>query len=305
MQLFLLILLIMPFGLSAATLTATLKPSAINLGNSTLLKLRCEGGIASTVEQTSTPRSLALSFVSSGQELSLINGRKVTSSVFTYRITPRIAGRYIVPPFKTVVSGKEIRSEALRLTVYDEKGNNTPKKIGNTSPPALLRLKPLVNKVYVGEVFPISMELLSDSLRQNHLPVPQLTTEGIRFTRIRPQYRIGSGVSLNGHYYSNVFIFDTGAIAMKPGKLNVLFELEVTVWDHRADINGRKSKLHLTSDPIVLDVIPLPKEGQPKSFTGAVGQLQMTTSAKPNRVEVGEPIELSVTLSGQGALDNT
>ncbi len=183
--------------------------------------------------------------------------------------------------------------------------NSNPKKIGNTSPSALLRLKPLVNKVYVGEVFPISMELLSDSLRLNYLPDPQLCTEGIRFTGRRYKLRIGSGVSLNGHYYSNVLIFDTGAIAMKPGKLNVLFELQVTVWDHRADINGRKSRLLLQTDPIVLEVIPLPKEGQPKSFTGAVGQLQMTTSVKPNRVEVGEPIKLSVTLSGQGTLDNT
>ena len=305
MRLFLFAAFSLPFGLPAATLTATLKPSTVNLGNSATLTLRSEGGVASTVEQTSTPKSLALSFVSSGKEFSLNNGQRTINSTFTYHVTPRVSGRFAIPPFKTMVAGKEIRSEALTLTVLDKNGNNTPQNIAKSPPPALLRVKTPVKKVYVGEVFPVSMELLAQGLRQNHLPVPQLITEGIRFTRIRPQYRQSSQRTIGGILYQNVFLFDTGAIAMKPGKLNVLFELEVTVMDYRQDVFGRQRKLHLTSDPITLEVIPLPKENQPENFTGTVGQFQMTASAKPNRVEVGEPIELSVTLSGQGTLDNT
>ena len=305
MRFFLFFLSTLPLSLVAATLTATLKPSTVNLGNSAILSLSCEGGAATTVEQTSTPKSLALSFISSGKELSLNNGQRMINSTFTYRVTPRIAGRFAIPPFKTMVAGKEIRSKALTLTVLDENGNNTPQKIGKSPPPALLRVKTPVKKVYVGEVFPISMELLAQGLRQNHLPVPQLITEGIRFTRIRPQYRQSSQRAIGGILYQNVFLFDTGAVAMKPGKINVLFELEVTVMDYRQDVFGRQRKLHLTSDPIPLEIVPLPKEGQPENFAGTVGNFQMTASAKPNRVQVGEPIELSVTLSGQGALDNT
>ena len=305
MRLFLFASFSLSFGLLAATLTATIKPSTVNLGNSATLTLRCEGGAASTVEQTSTPKSLALSFVSSGKEFSLNNGQRTINSTFTYHVTPRVAGRFAIPPFKTMIAGKEIRSEALTLTVLDKNGNNTPQNIAKSPPPALLRVNTPVKKVYVGEVFPVSMELLAQGLRQNHLPVPQLITEGIRFTRIRPQYRQSSQRTIDGILYQNVFLFDTGAIAMKPGNLNVLFELEVTVMDYRQDVFGRQRKLHLTSDPITLEVAPLPKEGQPEHFSGTVGQFQMTASAKPNRVEVGEPIELSVTLSGQGTLDNT
>ena len=39
-------------GAYAATLTATLKPATVNLGKSATLTLVCEGGIATTVEQT-------------------------------------------------------------------------------------------------------------------------------------------------------------------------------------------------------------------------------------------------------------
>ena len=63
MRLFLFSLSTLPFTLAAATLTATLKPPAVNLGNSATLTLRFEGGVANTVQQTTTPKNLALSFV--------------------------------------------------------------------------------------------------------------------------------------------------------------------------------------------------------------------------------------------------
>ena len=68
-----LFLFLFPLNLVAATLTGTLKPSAVNLGNSAILTLRYEGGTTSTVQQTTTPKNLALTLVSSGEEISLVN----------------------------------------------------------------------------------------------------------------------------------------------------------------------------------------------------------------------------------------
>ena len=92
---------------------------------------------------------------------------------------------------------------------------------------------------------------------------------------------------------------------MKPGKLNLIFELDVIVMDYRQDVFGRQRNLHLTSDPIPIDVLPLPTNGQPKHFTGAVGQYQMTATVEPNRAQVGDPMELRISLAGKGTLDNT
>ena len=135
--------------------------------------------------------------------------------------------------------------------------------------------------------------------------MPQLVTDSIRFTRIRPEYRQASARSLNGVLYQNVFLFETGAVAMKPGKLNLIFELDVIVMDYRQDVFGRQRKLHLTSDPIPIEVLPLPATGKPEQFTGAVGQYQMTTTVEPNRAKIGDPMELRISLAGSGALDNT
>jgi hypothetical protein len=50
-------------------------------------------------------------------------------------------------------------------------------------------------------------------------------------------------------------------------------------------------------------VLPLPIEGRPASFTGAVGEFEMVVQADKDRVAVNNPLELSVTIRGQGALD--
>lgn len=292
-------------GTFAATLTATLKPATVNLGKSATLTLVCEGGIATTVEQTAAARNLALSFVDSTKSIDIVGGVTRESATFTYQVTPRLAGRFAVPAFKAMVGNREIRSDAIILTVLDTDGNNTPKNIAKTPPPALLRVLTPATKVYVGQVFPVSMELLAQGLRQSHLPVPQLVTDSIRFTRIRPEYRQASARSLNGVLYQNVFLFETGAVAMKPGKLNLIFELDVIVMDYRQDVFGRQRKLHLTSDPIPIEVLPLPATGKPEQFTGAVGQYQMTTTVEPNRAKIGDPMELRISLAGSGALDNT
>ena len=256
------------------------------------------------MEQTAAARNLALSFVDSTKSIDIVGGDTRESTTFTYQVTPRVAGRFAVPAFKAMVGNREIRSDAIILTVLDADGNNTPKNIAKT-PPALLRVHTTATKVYAGQVFPVSMELLAQGLRQSHLPVPQLVTEGIRFTRIRPEYRQASARSLNGILYQNVFLFETGAVAMKPGKLNLIFELDVIVMDYRQDVFGRQRNLHLTSDPIPIDVLPLPTNGQPEHFTGAVGQYQMTATVEPNRAQVGDPMELRISLTGKGTLDNT
>lgn len=52
-----------------------------------------------------------------------------------------------------------------------------------------------------------------------------------------------------------------------------------------------------------IDVLPLPEEGQPIDFEGAVGALAMEVRVTPNRVAVGETLRLEVSLLG-GSLND-
>ena len=48
----------------------------------------------------------------------------------------------------------------------------------------------------------------------------------------------------------------------------------------------------------VPDALPLPTEGRPESFTGAVGKYDISALAVPTNVRVGDPIELVIDIRG-------
>jgi hypothetical protein len=50
-------------------------------------------------------------------------------------------------------------------------------------------------------------------------------------------------------------------------------------------------------------VKPLPEEGRPENFSGAVGQFKLSASASPTKAQVGDPITLKMTVSGSGNFD--
>lgn len=54
------------------------------------------------------------------------------------------------------------------------------------------------------------------------------------------------------------------------------------------------------ADPIRIDVLPLPNEGRPSDFSGAVGSFSLKVQPSANEVRVGESVTLSVKVQGQG-----
>lgn len=50
-----------------------------------------------------------------------------------------------------------------------------------------------------------------------------------------------------------------------------------------------------------LQVIPLPEKNKPKSFSGLVGEYSISVSAEPTEANIGDPITLSVSISGPNA----
>ena len=54
----------------------------------------------------------------------------------------------------------------------------------------------------------------------------------------------------------------------------------------------------VSSQPLKLTVLPLPEEGKPSGFYGLVGQYTISASATPTKVNVGDPITLTVKVGG-------
>jgi hypothetical protein len=57
------------------------------------------------------------------------------------------------------------------------------------------------------------------------------------------------------------------------------------------------------SAPLTLEVLSLPDEGRPADFTGYVGRLKVATTADPTQISVGDPITLTISISGSDYLE--
>ncbi len=59
-------------------------------------------------------------------------------------------------------------------------------------------------------------------------------------------------------------------------------------------------EIEIQTEGASLDVKPLPREGKPSDFAGAVGEFKIQTTASPAKAGPGEPITLKVDVSGRG-----
>ena len=63
---------------------------------------------------------------------------------------------------------------------------------------------------------------------------------------------------------------------------------------------GRSRSVLLQSEELQIEVLPLPEQGRPAEFTGAVGRFQLRVEAQPTRVAAGDPVTLQVLVEGEG-----
>lgn len=70
--------------------------------------------------------------------------------------------------------------------------------------------------------------------------------------------------------------------------------------DQSVEPAGKGSSIELSTEPLYITVIPLPKEGRPEDFTGAVGDFSFDLSASAAEARVGEDIALNMIIKGPG-----
>ena len=68
--------------------------------------------------------------------------------------------------------------------------------------------------------------------------------------------------------------------------------------------NQRFKNKDLSSPMVEIEVLPLPTEGVPSSFTGLVGEHEFNLSVPKTKYLVNEPIEIKLEVKGKGALEN-
>src|SRR5580704_1886617 len=312
----------------------TIQPAHIKLGESATLRVTSLSGELKAVPLP-TVSGLSFEEIGRSQGLEFVNGTSLPSSSILIRVTPQMAGIFSIP-------GLTPKSEPVVLDVVSADDPN-PSALGSRKPTPtrpLVATTPLPkgvelkaggaafvhlviprHEVYVGESVPVDIEVgvrpgIVTSL--NGLP----TLNGGEFTlnnlSRQPERR---DKVIDGSPFL-VMTWHSVLAAVKPGDFSLSVDTPLTV-----KINARSAEdmafaawlggpflqsmyngiapkeITITSPASELKVLPLPTEGRPKGFGGAVGDFQVSSDISPARAAAGDPITLRLHVSGAGNFD--
>jgi len=173
--------------------------------------------------------------------------------------------------------------------------------------------------VYVGEVVPVDIRFyFRGNLPLNDLQHPTFAGDG--FTAV-PLEEPQQGEQLIGNVPYRVFTFRSAITAVKTGEIEippVTMNARILVSSVPPGFDaffdqffgnlpmpgvGRPEQIEVSAPGRTLKVLPLPKDGRPADFSGAVGQFSLDASADPRSAGPGEPVTLSLAVSGRGNFD--
>lgn len=281
---------------TAATLTAVLDRDTIYEGDTVQIAVTVQNSSSDTVP--SPPEVANLTIQPTGQvrvNRSWINGVASSSREYRFVVEPPAVGEYTIPAFRMELEGVTVSSRPLRLRVLP--GQNPA-----ISQVALLQLRTEKQRVYVGEVLPVEIGV---AFRDGeYREAPQLGQEGLTMGRMeqlaRRVERIGGVEYYVDPYRTYVIAARSGALRLGPATLP--FGVPVR---SRLGLFGRESMaVKLRSSAVDLEVIPLPDENVPAGFTGAVGRYRLKVEASTNAVAAGDPILITVEISGEGPMQS-
>ena len=265
-----------------------------------------------------------------------MNNFKVTSALtFTYSVEPLNAGEFTIPPIEVRVDNKTLKTAPARLTVMagalpgvtNPPLPNAPLPSAANVPPPAGQVNPYFGdlllskkKAYVGEVVPAELRYYFHSRISGEVgDRPNFGGEG--FTAQKLSHVPKREQIVNGENYI-VFGFQTGITPVKSGAL----EIPTSSLEARLQVPGSpppgfadifqqfggalppgmftsSRDVRIETKPVTLEVVPVPKEGKPENFSGAIGKFKMEASATPKKAAPGEPVTIKVLVSGQGNFD--
>ncbi len=226
-------------------------------------------------------------------------------TTFNYHIRPSSTGRFIIPGFPVTVYGKPVPVPPALLEVADSPPPSVP-------PAPRLILKLATTNLYVGQALraniitppgagPVSQGAVPLQIAGDGLLVDQSSYRQHYETRSRPP---GVVVLSSSSYELMVTPIRAGRLSAFAQGFFVSRTAGPLVISGAGAVSGSWSPYTLLdSDPVEIQVRPLPREGQLPGFTGAVGAFGVEgPELSTNLVRVGDPVKLRVRVHGDGNL---
>ena len=224
---------------------------------------------------------------------------------YTFLLVPKRDGKFTIPEIGIHVEGKVLKTLPATLTVAP---GETMKEAGDF---AFAKISLAKKSLYVGEVVPMEVQFYLDATARWNLPgMP--TPNGDGFTTRPFEKPSERNITLGGKTYV-LATFRTVITPGKAGKISIgpvpanLVVSRVDRRQQRFDIFGGgfgpAQEMTVSAPALDIEVKPLPVEGRPKDFSGAIGKFEFSATGTPQRVKVGEPVSMKLVIRGSGNFD--
>ncbi|MCG3126633.1 MAG: hypothetical protein CHACPFDD_01484 [Phycisphaerae bacterium] len=237
----------------------------------------------------------------------IVNGRVWSSRSrrYVFEVVPRKLGPLLIPPIAIVVDGKRLATRPQNLTVRASDAE------------ALARAEITCDRtrVYVGQRVHLVMTLriraanAGGEMLDGAAMFRFVDSGGFGPFPLPTEYDTRSVVGGDGRRYPEyAYHVQTDYIPSRIGPLEVDVAFDVKYptrfrsgfFEPQA-VAARRLRIVPRMPPT--EVLPLPMEGRPRSFAGAIGRYKIDVHAQPTELRVGDPIQLTIDLSGDGPVE--
>jgi len=312
--------------LSAAelSLSADVDRTTVGLGEQFQLTVTVEGTNIGGAPRPQVPSmdefDVLGSTSSQSTSISFINGRMTQQNTisFIYFLSPKRIGNLTVPPFKLSFKGTVYETQPIAIAVTKESQSPLPNRQQQQQSPFGLPARPQTRSSGRGSVL-----LTASADRTSVYQGEQVTVAFVLYTQAQvadlgikamPGFtgcwaeKLFDAKELNwrnatygGQRYSAATVKQVALFPTQSGEVKI----------HKMTVSGQiivgggfffdsAEPFEASSDPITINVKPLPEAGKPQDFGGGVGDFEVTAALSGDSSVGGEPLTLTVKVVGTG-----
>ena len=303
---------------------AVVEPTTVEVGGQAMLTIVVEGKFRAAGSPEMPPLSDFDVFeAGKSQNFSFINGQAQSSVTYRYVLSPQKEGSFRIEPIRFTIGDKVFTANPVSLDVVagaagitapaDPGSQQHDARGGEPSPDESIFVAASIDHdtVYVNQQVTWSLGYYTDGrvelLRSPNYSPP--TAEGFWVEDLPPQSKFYR--TLHGRQYlvseikRGYFPTAPGTYTIGEARVDIMLD---NIQNRRGafdDFFSRRGGFgeprSLTTKPTPVVVLPLPAAGKPSGFGGAVASdLEVSVVADKQVVQVGEPINVSIEISGVG-----
>ena len=314
-----------PFDVAAVQLEAhaSVTPPVVPLNGQFTLEVEVRGTNQMDVEPSLPDLGDFSRYIgrNSSTSMQMINGVTTVSLIIQYRYRAIREGTFEIGVVEVEAGGQVLRTQPVTLTVSTAgaaagggPGSEDP---AGVSPEDLFIVAEVgKTRVYQNEPIEVNYRLFTRVNVTSFTLVDLGESEGF-WVEVVPgpqnpevEQRVRDGQPYTTAVVRRVVLFPAGPGTKTIESLSVEASVRVrrqarSIFDNffgGGSLFGSQVPAVIVSSPVEVEVLPLPVEGRPQSFTGLVGRLNVSASIDRSSIETNDAVTLELIVEGEGNL---